>query len=399
MLKTLKWPILWQNDSLRPFLIKFVTELAQIRYRLVLSVTIQSNKLLFGIPDYTFAMESYRQAESHDMIIVSNLMKRKYTVLITLCLVIFAIAVVYRLVNMHHPTITTEPGISGEQVAIYNVSPDGIITVNDSLRFRFDTGTASSTITKDDIRRLRNMGIKVTSRKFPVVARSAFDEDIFLAKGSFLVDIPFYTMRHYNDHAHYGHYESTGKLAGYLKDMIFLPAEETDTISTIGIDMLEHFTVEISEANKAVTLRLSVPDNYQYVMDLERSRSVFGSLSDAHRFYMPITVQNRKNSYRIDTGLQSAELKLVADDSVRANCPLRTVMLSTARGVAPAKYAESIWVKLGDRQGSYGAHYSDEGIDDYAINPLNFFDQDIVIDFPGRRFYLHPRSNLIVDIR
>lgn len=323
-------------------------------------------------------------------------MKKKYIVLTVVCVLIVALAIVYSVVNTHNPSIVNTNGAPAEKaVATYTVSPEGILTVNDSLRFRFDTGTASSSITKDDLRRLRNMGIEVKTRSFPVVARKADSEVIYLSKGAIITDVPFYEMRYCGEQSHYGHYESTGKIAGYLNNLVFMPASDTDTISTIGMDMLEHFVVEISEANKAVSLRMSVPGNYQYVMNMDRAKSFFGLLSDAHRFYLPLTVQNREAIYRIDTGLEQAELKLPADDSVCVNARLSTVLLRTPRGEAPAKYAKSVWVKLGDRQGSHDAHFTDEGFEEYAINPLNFFNQDIVLDFPGKKFYLHPRSNLI----
>lgn len=323
-------------------------------------------------------------------------MKKKYIILIVVCVVIIALAVVYCIVNTHNPSIISKNGLPAEKaVAVYSISHEGILTVNDSLRFRFDTGTASSSITKDDLHRLQNMGIEVKTRSFPVLARTANSEKLYFSKGVVISALPFYEMRHFTDQGHYGHYESTGKIAGYLNNMVFMPARENDTISVIGMDMLEHFVVEISEANKAVSLRLTVPDNYQYVMDMDRSQSILGLLSDAHRFYLPLSVQNNESLYRIDTGLEQAELKLPADDSIRVNGCLNSVILRTPRGAAPAKYAESVWVKLGNRQGSYGAHFTDEGIEAYALNPLNFFDQDIVLDFPGRKFYLHPHSNLI----
>ncbi len=322
-------------------------------------------------------------------------MKLLYKVLILAVIVLVILGIVHRSMNSHIPSIAPATTERGGAIPVFPANPDGIITINDSLRFRFDTGSSASTLIKDDARRLRNMGIDVEVRKFPVVSRTTLDEKFYIAKGTVITKIPYYYMRHIKDSAHHGHYESTGKIAGYIENLAFLPAPETDTISTLGIDMIEHFIVEMSKANKAITLRTSVPDDYQYEMDLKRPISLFGLISDSHRYYMPLRVQNHAATYRIDTGIALSQLKMPAADSLQVHIKLQDVMLSTPRGVAPAKYADSVWVGLGNRQGSYSAHYTDEGEDDYAINPLNFFKQDVVFDFPGKKFYMHPISNLI----
>lgn len=55
-----------------------------------------------------------------------------------------------------------------------------------------------------------------------------------------------------------------------------------------------------------------------------------------------------------------------------------------------AKVDDKAWVEFGNRCGTKAVYYYDNQEDSYQMNPLNMFEQDLVIDIEGQAIYFRP---------
>lgn len=314
------------------------------------------------------------------------------TVLIAI-LAILGLAFAYGRANSLNPTFLHES--PGEEVCAIYPYENGILQVGDSLRFRIDTGSLVSIIRPQDIELMKRRGVPIDSMWFPSLAQNIFGKTYVTTK-RYLLSLPVKDRRLVIDSLNdCEYYSRRGKVINRIMGLAFLSADPNDSVSTLGIDVLEHFVVEYQITRNAVILRKRVPADYQFVSDIRAPYSLMRFLGNGGKYYLSVTTDQSLNDYRIDTGIEDLDLKLPSEDaaSLSSNRAIKRTV-HTTRGSVSAQYIDSLWVRLGNRQGSHSAYFSPDGDEKYAINPINFYKQDFLIDFPNRKLYLHPTAKL-----
>ena len=302
--------------------------------------------------------------------------------------VIAALAGIYVHLNAQYPHFGR---VDGGTIAVFPARDDGSIEVCGGVRFRIDTGSAVSLLTQKDLERLRANGAVVTEEWFPSLARDVNGE-MFMAYKRYTVSLP--VMSHVLVCDSTGnHYEPTRHRINTIDGMVFLPGVE-DQGSVIGTDVLECFVIEYRHENNAIAFHNTLPSGYKRLAGISRPKLTNRMIGCGGRYYIDITTENNAQSYFIDTGIDDVQIKLPLSDTLMVKAPLHTTSYRSSRGQIPAKYIDEAWVKIGNRAGSHMAYYATDGEEDYAFNPLTYFNQDILIDFSGRALYVRPHSRL-----
>lgn len=287
---------------------------------------------------------------------------------------------VYAHYNNQYPEFEDK---DGNPSAIYPLN-DGMLTIAPNIRMLFDTGSLISTITPEDLKKLKKLGMSVDSAAFPSLATNLKGE-VYMADRRYTVSLPVWQTNWVPDSVG-SHYESTGRIINTIKDVIFLPASPGDP-SRIGSDVVERFVMEYQRTEQAIALYNEVPKGYEFFCDLNAPFSWVTFIGTGSRYYITMEVQGYKNEYFINTAIDDIHLKLPVEDTVYVTSPLDKRAISAGVDTISALVADDVWVKIGDRAGSHSAVYGDDGRESYAINPLNYFAKDIVIDFQKRRLY------------
>lgn len=262
-----------------------------------------------------------------------------------------------------------------------------VVEVAPGMKFKIDTGADISSICESDLARLQKLGYEVTPS--PVVG---FGRDGHGRYGVYTnairVRLPMFDYETALD--------SLGN-AVRVSDPIEVNALENvdlfvipDIISTFGIDFLEKFKVEYLYADKAIALHESLPPGYQKLVEIEPDDNILTMPYTGHRYYMNIGVEHNYHDYLLDTGQQLAMLKLPPEDTSQTSNYLVSDTIYTYISASPARVDNNAWVEIGHRVGTRQASYYSNREEDYCVNPLTIFTQDMLIDFPGRMIYLRP---------
>ena len=295
---------------------------------------------------------------------------------------------VYAHLNAQYPQFANND--TGNVVAVFPIS-GGMMEISDSVSFRFDTGSPVSMITPTDLERLKELGAAVTEEWFPSLARDV-NGDIYLTDKRYRIDMPVFSRVLVKDSTG-SRYKTAGRRVNTISDMVFLPAAD-DRMSVIGTDVLERFIVEFRYENNAIALYSSMPEGYKRLTDLHRPKISNRIIGCGGQYYVDITTENNTHRYFVDTGIDHVHIKLPLCDTLLVKSPLHESVYHSPRGCIHAKYISEAWVKIGNRAGSHEAYYATDGDEDYAVNPLTFFSQDLILDFRGRAIYVRPHSRL-----
>lgn len=272
-------------------------------------------------------------------------------------------------------------------VALYPFH-QSIIDFGGGIEFCYNTGSFISTILPADLERLKIMGMDVDSVSFPSFGIDHLNKTFFCSK-MYTVDRPVYDNQP-------GAKPENRRVVGRMKDVLFLPAPSSDTLSTLGIDVIERFVCLYSPATKAIGFSTEVPDGFQLLTDITSEWTVATLLGCGKRYYVDMSIENSPHSFFINTSFPKVNVVLPAKDSVLANSELRTSLLVTIQGSFRAKFLNKAWMNIGDRAGNHPVFFADtDFLESYVVNPMNFFLQDFVIDYPHNRILLRPRADLL----
>lgn len=314
-------------------------------------------------------------------------MKKSITLTLCVAVALLALAFLYSHHNAQHPSFEQS---SAGSIAVLPLSGEAMVNVTPDVSMRFDTGSCVSLLTEADAERLRRAGATVTEQWFPSVARDV-NGKFFTATRRYFVDLPVLRHKYVADSTGSGSYRLGAPSGNVIRNLVFLPAPE-GSVSTIGTDVLEHFIVEYLPDHHAIVLHRSMPEGYQFLSDIEAPTFTNALIGCGDRYYIDIEINNFANRFFIDSGNGDLHLKLPMADTLLAHHPMTDRVYTTPRGDVKARMLDEIWLRIGNRTGSRSAYYTNSGEEDYVINPLGFFRQDVVIDFRDHAVYVRPNA-------
>lgn len=262
-----------------------------------------------------------------------------------------------------------------------------MVEVTPGVKFKFDTGADVSIITEADLRRLQELGYKTTPGTNFGCGRDGYGRYGIYTK-SVSVDLPLVDYEFGVD--------TTGRTiivggpyeVNTLENLDLFVTK--DGISTIGIDVMERFMVEYKYAERTVSLMNILPPGYQKIVEIHRSVNPLYKFITGNRYYMNIGVEHSYNDYFLDTGQQLAMLKLPGKEAERAGNVLRPDTIRTFIGNYSSMVDDRSWTEIGHRAGYCVVNYYDNSEEKFAVNPLEIFTQDMLIDFIGCDVYVRP---------
>ena len=165
-------------------------------------------------------------------------------------------------------------------------------------------------------------------------------------------------------------------------DLIVLP---DGSPNILGMDLLSNFVIERLLPENVVNFYKQVPPGYTTVSRLKIYD--MGNTGTTGRAAISLVVNDEDpHDYYLTTGRSMSQHELVQ--------PYNNVHTATSRVDKDPKtglYTQRrCRVNFGDRLRYSSVVYADTiHTDKYSINPLRFFDQDFVLDMPGRRLLVH----------
>lgn len=265
------------------------------------------------------------------------------------------------------------------------------IEIAPGISFKLDTGADMSTITESDLALLAKMGYTARKTIYPAIGRDGRG-DLKLELSRITVDLPLATYRFTADSLGHISHRRDSRTLNVLHNVDFAPAS-TD-YSVLGIDFLEKFGVEYLFAIDAIGFYLNIPEGYEACAPLSTSMAPWKSLWLGSRYYVPITVHNRTEQFFLDTGVRTAFVKMPPLEVDQQTDGLEKTTVSSARGTFPALKDADGWVTIGQRAGHVPLHYYYSEEEDYAVNPFNLYDQDVLLDFKNKTLCLRPYYSL-----
>ena len=318
-------------------------------------------------------------------------MKKTLIIIASLCVLLIVLLGGYVFLNSQHPCISSSNlSQPTDETEARFILEDGLIHIGNDVKMRCHTGNSISLITEADVKRLRDMGAEVKEQWFPTFAHDILG-NVILATKRYEVNLPVYESTYVPDSLSSGHYIYTDRIVSHISKAVFLPAPADSEESIIGTDILENFVLEYMPDCKALCLRSSVPSGYNLLTNIDSSFFDEALLGNGNRYYVSLEVNNSPYRFFIDSGSEMTPVKLPsADFSGDSNS--KDVVYHSPEGDVAAKLVDLVWLKIGNRASSRSALYADGAGEEYSINPLTFFIQDVVIDLKGGGIYLHPHA-------
>lgn len=165
------------------------------------------------------------------------------------------------------------------------------------LIFKFDTGSDISTITESDLQLLRDMGMSVEKKIYPVAGRDGNGRTRFCLT-RYTVSLPLYDYRFLTDSVS-GQVRAVADKASLnvLEGVDFAPSQTG--YSVLGVDFIEKFKVAYDYMNGAVRLYFDLPQGYEAFNKIYYSRSVADGLWLGKRYYMDMRVNGEMRSFSV----------------------------------------------------------------------------------------------------
>lgn len=318
-------------------------------------------------------------------------MKRRYKITIGLLALLTALAVAwFWIIGSTQNSLRLETPSNLSQTIIPVTATPYCALLAPGLNIKIDTGADISTLSDEDAERLKAMGFEIKESGMPISGRDGYGRYIFSLK-RYTVSLPIGGYVQNTDSLGRRNFSYQGKPDNYIHNVDFAPT--ADTLSTLGLDVLRKFKLEFDFEEKCLKLHDSIPTSYQHVSDLLCNIKLFDKLWSGKRIYMILSVNQHPQIYQVDTGLQRTAIKMPASESRRSNHPLRIDSIHTMLKSYSAKVDDKAWVEFGNRCGTKSIYYYDNTEDDYQFNPLNVFDQDLLLDIEGQALYFRPSSN------
>lgn len=271
------------------------------------------------------------------------------------------------------------------------VGENALVELAPGLRMKFDTGCDFSIITQEDLQRIKDLGLKVDSSYYPQLGRDRVNHTD-LRWRRYTVDLPVGKYRYIDEEIDTVPtlYEYRGSF-NVIHNVDFVAAKPGET-STVGIDLLEQFALEIDPPNTTMSLYDTLPPGYKPVESVDNRIGLTDLLTLGHRYYCDLNINGRTYRFFIDTGIKKVPLKMPAADVSNSRRSLRPDSIMHAGHMIPVTVDPRGWVKFGNRAGSYDIYYYDSeiGAEPYTFNPMHLFTQPTVIDFRHGVLALHP---------
>lgn len=310
--------------------------------------------------------------------------KKRKIIWITVALLAVIVATV--VVTGHNRQISLN--LSERQVVL--PYENGVVRLFNGGLFAVDTGSSTSTITSDMLKRLRNMGMPVSDSYMPIIGHAPYSLGCNVSVHNYKVSLPVEEFRFAMDTVATSGWEPTGRIVSTIDNVEFV-LDDSSEISVLGMDFLEHFVVEYCYSLNSLVLGHEVQDGYRYLAELKNHLLFYNMLGLEQRYYVEATIDDETSDFFLDTGLDFISMKLPYDDHVYSRRELYDNVFRTRDGrLSPIKYTDGAWVELGNRAGVRAVYYTNDGLEKYSLNPFTFFAQDVVFDFPGKKLYLRP---------
>lgn len=181
----------------------------------------------------------------------------------------------YARANSQHAYL--EIGNVDSPVALYPFH-QSIIDFGGGVDFCYNTGSFISTILPADLERLKKMGMDIDSVSFPSFGIDHLNKAFFCSK-MYTVDLPVYDNRP-------GVKPENRRVVGRMKDVLFLPAPSSDTLSTLGVDVIERFVCLFSPSTKTIGFSTEVPDGFELLTDISSEWTAATLLGCGKRYYV-----------------------------------------------------------------------------------------------------------------
>ncbi|MDE7470765.1 MAG: retroviral-like aspartic protease family protein [Paramuribaculum sp.] len=255
------------------------------------------------------------------------------------------------------------------------------------ILFRFDTGSDISSITESDLEKLKSMGAEVKTSVYPVMGRDGEGKTrVYMTR--YTVSLPLHQYVFDTDTDDNRTEDLIQSSRNFLHNVDFAPSDAG--FSVLGIDFIERFKMEYQCENNLIALYTERPEEYVDLVELEVSSSPLDEIWLGHRYYTDLTIDRKTDSYFLDTGLQDVQLRLPSEEKSRTRRKMNKGQVHTLHKTFEAMIDPGAWMEIGDRVGTQTACYYDTNEEDFAFNPLNLFNQDVLLDFGGRAIALKP---------
>lgn len=316
-------------------------------------------------------------------------MKRKVMIILLSLLVIMVAgyAALFALDTQNDITLDRPDSVAAS-IPLIGIQPLSV-QIADSLVFKLDTGSDLSCITAADLERLRREGVAIRERGIPIFGRTSSGRfRVSLTRLEIDLPLKYFTAHSPNDSID----KTLSRLSerdNILRNVEFILIDEPGDLSCLGIDLLQKFAVEYLFNDRLIRLHTSRPEGYQDFSGLRVSFWPSHTPMPGKRFYINLDVDHVTDGYFIDTGLRRAAVKLPAERAQHSRRRLGHDSITSNLGTFEA-WTDDAWVECGNRAGTQIAYYCDNLEEPFSVNPLNFFTQDMLLDFPNRSIALRP---------
>ena len=283
--------------------------------------------------------------------------------------------------------------IEGNHIGEFPIcGPESQIEISPGFTFKLSTTSSVSRVTQSTLEWLRSRGCVVdSSYRFMIGNDDA--EGMKFSTSIYRVNLPITSYRFYFD-------SIAGRMAwkhapasspSYINnvDVVVTSPEEGNTL---GVDFLRQFVMEYNHANSSITFHNEMPAGYELLGTFRASHRLKDLLSVNPRYFVDIKVDHEPYAFLMNTGMNGIALKLPVErlaTSENVRSPYEEIIYLAGKRYE-ATVDQSAWIEMGNRAGSRRIHLFRGKDAEFEINPLVFFDQDMVIDFKNHSMYLRP---------
>lgn len=237
----------------------------------------------------------------------------------------------------------------------------------------FDLGSRHSFITRSSAQRLKQMGYPTEFSKTLVFTTDADGRfRLFTDKAKIDVTIPNPEMP---------------DSIFVIHDVELLLVDD-DKYNVFGMDIISHLVIERLWPEQIINLYRSAPNGYHKVTDLDVHEFIFGNyIGNTGRASMNLVVNDSESrEYFLDSGGNMVGIEVVQPED-QMHMATTKIEVDSVTGLSTQRQCR---VSFGNRLRYSTVVYCDTlHTDEYTVNPMMLFDQDFVLDMPGRRMMIH----------
>ena len=272
------------------------------------------------------------------------------------------------------------------------ISEKNDVVLAPGLRFRIDSGSSFSTISRKQLQLLDSMGYAVDSM-YTLSMGLGYRSQFRVVTKRYRVTLPVYSYD-------FGTPDSTGiypepvmnvekgPVCKFVNVDFAMVLNNEHAVPLLGIDFLEKFVLQMSYYPHTVTFRTEVPEGFDYVGEMIRANTFKDFVWVGSRYYLDMTVNHVDDRYLVDTGLERAPIKAPTYMRPRhRNKDRHDGTVTSVGNNYTAVVDGNVWVEFGNRAVGSATYYYEDEDEAFAINPLNFFRWEAVLDFTNCKVY------------